>query len=516
MKQTTLAVMIITVLSKVLGFVREMVLSYVYGASDITDAYLISQTIPTVIFSFISASITTGFVPMYSRVLSKHGKPKADRYTSNLSNTLVLFAAIIVIFVLLFTRPIVRLFASGFTGETLSLAVNLTRISVFGVYFTGLVNIFSGYLRLHGNFAVPALLGFPLNFVTVLSIFISARTSACLLAVGSLAATASQLVLCIPFLRRSGYSHRILLDFQDQYMKEIALIALPVIAGTAVNEVNILVDRTLASRIVVGGISALNYANRLHGFVQGIFVVSVTTVLYPMISKMAAEGKMRSLKAYLGEAISMVNLLVIPATVGAMIFAREIVILLFGRGAFTPEAASMTGSALFYYSIGMIAFGLRDVLTRAFYSLQDTRTPMINATIAVVINIVLNIVLSRFLGIGGLALATSVSGIISAVLMFVTLREKIGPFGVKEIAKSFVKIACASLFMGVLAYTSFSVLSRFMSQNMALVVAIGVGALTYGIVVLFMKIPEVDRTAQAVKRRIQGRGKARRDRESDS
>lgn len=515
MKQTTLAVMIITVLSKVLGFVREMVLSYVYGASDITDAYLISQTIPTVIFSFISAGIATGFVPMYSRVLSEHGKPKADRYTSNLSNALFLFAAIIVIFVLLFTRVIVRLFASGFTGETLSLAVNLTRISVFGVCFTGFVNIFAGYLRLHGSFVVPALIGFPMNLVVILSLFVSARTSLYVLGVGSVVATAAQFLLCIPFLRKVGYSHKRILDFQNKYMKEMFFIALPVIMGTAVNEINVLVNRTLASRIIEGGISALNYANRLNGFVQGIFVVSVTTVLYPIISKMAAEGKMRSLKAYLGEAISMVNLLVIPATVGAMIFAREIVILLFGRGAFTPEAASMTGSALFYYSIGMIAFGLRDVLTRAFYSLQDTRTPMINATIAVVINIVLNIVLSRFLGIGGLALATSVSGIISAVLMFVTLREKIGPFGVKEIAKSFVKIACASLFMGVFAYTSFSVLSRFMSQNMALVVAIGVGALTYGIVVLFMKIPEVDRTVEAVKRRIQRRGKVRRDRESD-
>ena len=140
---------------------------------------------------------------------------------------------------------------------------------------------------------------------------------------------------------------------------------------------------------------------------------------------------------------------------------------------------------------------------------------MINATIAVVINIVLNIVLSRFLGIGGLALATSISGIISAVLMFITLRKKIGPFGIKEIARSFVKIVCASIFMGILAYTSFSVLSRFMSENMALVVAIAFGALTYGILILFMKIPEVDRTVEAVKRRIQRRGKVRRDRESD-
>jgi len=516
MKRTTLAVMVITVLSKLVGFIREMVLSYVYGASGLTDAYLISQTIPAVIFSFVSAGIATGFVPMYSRIVGERGKLEADRYTCNLSNALVLMAAIIVVFVLALTQPVVKLFASGFTGETLSLTVKLTRISIFAVFFTGLVNVFSGYLRLHDSFVVPSLVSFPFSFTIILSLFISAKTNIYVLGVGSVVATASQLVLCIPFLRKTGYTHRRILDFRDRDMKEMIFIALPVIVGAAVNEINVLVNRTLASRIAEGGISALNYANRLNGFVQGLFVVSVTTVLFPMISRMAAEGDLRGLKSYLAEAISMVNLLVIPATVGAMVFAREIVTLLFGRGAFTVEAVNMTASSLFYYSLGMVAFGLRDVLTRAFYALQDTRTPMINATIAVVINIVLNIVLSRFLGIGGLALATSVSGIISAVLMFVTLRKKIGPFGVKEIAKSFVKIACASLFMGVLAYTSFSVLSRFMSQNMALVVAIGVGALTYGIVVLFMKIPEVDRTAQAVKRRIQGRGKARRDRESDS
>jgi putative peptidoglycan lipid II flippase len=285
-------------------------------------------------------------------------------------------------------------------------------------------------------------------------------------------------------------------------MKEMVLIALPVIAGTAVSEVNILVDRTLASQIAVGGISALNYANRLNGFVQGIFVVSVTTVLYPMISKMAAEGNLRSLKAYLGEAISMVNLFVIPATVGAMIFARQVVAFLFARGAFTPEAVSMTAEALLFYSLGMTAFGLRNVLTRAFYSLQDTRTPMINATIAVITNIVLNILLSRFLGIGGLALATSISGIISASLMFITLRKKIGPFGLKEIAMSFLKIASASLLMGIIAYNCFDLLRSFTSQNVALMVSIVLGVLAYGVLIYFMRIPEVDRTVASLKRKI--------------
>ena len=265
----------------------------------------------------------------------------------------------------------------------------------------------------------------------------------------------------------------------------MVIIALPVIIGQSVNQINVLVDRTLASGIAVGGISALNYASRLNGFVQSLFVASITTVMYPMISKMAAAKNMKGLKSYVSEAISTINLLVIPATIGAMIFSKEIVALLFGRGAFTPEAVAMTGNALFYYSIGMIAFGLRDILSRAFYALQDTKTPMINATIAVVINIVLNIVLSRFLGIGGLALATSISGIVSAFLMFITLRKKIGPFGLKEISISFIKISIASVLMGLIAYTSFSFLGSLVSQNLALILAIGVGALVYAIFIYF-------------------------------
>ena len=144
MKRTTLAVMVITVFSKLVGFIREMVLSYVYGASGLTDAYLIAQTIPAVIFSFVSSGIATGFVPMYSRIVGERGKLEADRYTCNLSNALMLLAAIIVVFVLALTQPVVKLFASGFTGETLSLTVKLTRISIFAVFFTGLVNVFPG------------------------------------------------------------------------------------------------------------------------------------------------------------------------------------------------------------------------------------------------------------------------------------------------------------------------------------------------------------------------------------
>ena len=153
--------MIITAISKLLGFIREVALSYVYGASIVTDAYLVSQTIPRVIFAFISSGTATGFIPMYSRILNEHGKERADSYTSNLCNILLGFATVLVVLVLLTTKPLVKVFAPGFADDALVHAIRFTGISVFGVYFTGLVTIFTGYLRLQGNFIVPSLVGLP-------------------------------------------------------------------------------------------------------------------------------------------------------------------------------------------------------------------------------------------------------------------------------------------------------------------------------------------------------------------
>ena len=253
--------------------------------------------------------------------------------------------------------------------------------------------------------------------------------------------------------------------------------------------------------MAVGGISALNYASRLNEFVQGIFVLSIITVMYPMISKMVAENNMNGLKKSVSEAISGINILVVPAMVGSMIFAKPVVMLLFGRGKFDAEAITMTSAALFFYSLGMIGVGLREVLSRAFYSMQDTRTPAVNAAIAVVINIILNIILSKFMGIGGLALATSMSAIICMVLLLISLRMKIGPFGIKEITISFVKILCASLLMGLIAKLSFNALTSNVSQNLSLVLSIGIGAVVYFVLIYFMRIKEVDVLFGTLKKR---------------
>ncbi|MFZ7133090.1 MAG: murein biosynthesis integral membrane protein MurJ [Eubacteriales bacterium] len=507
MKKTALIIMIITLLSKFLGFGRDIFLSYFFGASEISDAYLISLTVPSVIFGFIGVGIATAYIPMQSRMIDEYGEESAFQFTSNFTNIILTIVTLILLLGLCFTEQIVQLFAFGFSGETLGITVKLTKITLFGMYFSALIAIFSGYLQIKKNYIIPALIGFPLNLIVIISIFFAAKGSYIILALGTLLASASQFLLMLPFIIKEKFKYKLIIDFKNDKIIKTLYIALPVIIGTSVNQINILVDRTIASSLSVGGISALNYANKLNLFIQGLVVTSIITVMYPLISSYASKNNFYRIKKALTESINIITILILPMMIGAMIFSNQVINLLFGRGAFDENAIRMTSAALFFYSIGMLGFGLREVLSRGFYSLQDTKTPMINAALGMVVNIILNIILSRYLGIGGLALATSISAIFTTLLLFISLRKKIGPFGMKQISISFLKILFASLVMGLLSKMSFNYLTTSLSQNLSLLLAIGVGALLYFVIIYFMKIEDVDVIVGAIKKKL-GRGAA--------
>ena len=344
-----------------------------------------------------------------------------------------------------------------------------------------------------------------MNIVVILSLILSSRTSVYVLVLGTLLARGAELFFLVPFARRKGYQFEAIFDPRDNNLRAMVHIALPVIIGSSVDQMNVLIDRSLASSLAVGGISALNYANRLNGFVRGLFVTSISSVMYPMISKMASEQNIEGLKNSLSEAVSLINLMVMPATVGAIIFAEPLVDFLFGRGAFSPEAVVMTSRALRFYSVGMLAYGLREVLSRAFYAQQDTKTPMVYGMISVGTNIFLNIVLSRYLGIGGLALATSIAAIVATLLLFVKLRIKIGGFGLKELSLSLGKITAASLLMGFLALYVYRYLGNIVDVSLSLIAAICIGGLIYFALVFYLRVPEVERILEAIKYRLWGR-----------
>ncbi len=502
MKKTVFYIMIITIVSKIIGFAREIILSYFYGASIVSDAYLISITIPSTIFGFILVGIIASYIPMHSKISENTGEAEANKFTNNVINILLLLSTIVIVISYVFAGKIVSIFASGFEGYAYDLTIKFTRISLLAIYFTGLVSVFSGHLQMKGNYIIPALIGFPLNLFILISILLSKVTNIYMLSFGYVIAVASQLVLLIPFVLKSGYVHKLTIRFKDENIIKLLKMSLPVIIGTSVNQINVLVDRTLASQITVGGISALNYANRLGGFIQGIFVSSIVTVLYPTISKMSAGKNSKNLKKSLNSSMVSIMLLVVPATFGFMLFSHEIISLLFGRGAFDVKATQLTSSALFYYSFGMTGIGLREITSRFFYSMHDTKTPMINAAIGMVLNILLNFILSKYLGIGGLALATSISATITLILMLITLRKKVGPLGLISTFNAFVKIVFASIIMGLLAkkLLLFMMGSGF-NLNSSLIISIILGAFIYMIIILFMRIEEMDVIIKSIRKK---------------
>ena len=296
MKRTAILIMIITIISKIFGFLREITLSYFYGASSISDAYLISLTIPSVIFAFVGVGLSTGYIPMFSNIVHSGGEQEGNKFTNNLINIILIICTILIALGLIFTVPIVKAFAAGFEGDTLALAVRFARIIILGIYFTAITYIFSGYLQLKGNYLAPALIGLPYNIIIIMSIYMSCKLNISILAIGAIIALASQLILLLPYAFKKGYKYSFIANFGDKNIKAMAYLMFPIIIGVSVDKINTLVDRTIASTVAEGGISALNYAARLNDFVWGIFVASITTVLYPLISKMVAENNIDGLK----------------------------------------------------------------------------------------------------------------------------------------------------------------------------------------------------------------------------
>lgn len=502
MKRNILLVMVFTILSKIFGFTRDIILSYYYGAGNISDAYLVSTTIPLTLLAMVGAGITTGFIPIYSKISNEHSAEKSKDFTNNLMNIVIVLLVSIVIVSLFFTKQIVTAFAIGFDQETFSLAVKFTEISLIGILFSGIGYILTVFLQVNNKFIVTSLVGLPLNIVTIISIVISAKSNLIFLPLGSTLAIFAQILFLLPFVRKIGFRYKPIINVKDKYISNMIKISLPAIMGVSASQINLLIDRTIASSIVVGGISALNYSNRLISFVVGIFIAPIITVVYPRLSQVSVHNDFYAFKKSINEAIVSMSILVLPSMFGLLIFANPIVLLLFGRGEFNSISVTLTSGSLFFYSLGILSLGLREILSRAFYALSDTKTPVINSAISVIINIILNIILSRVMGIFGLALATSISAIIATVMLFITLRKKIGSFGLKRIGIIFLKIILASFVMSGLAKFSFNYLEVTLSQNLSLLVAIVVGMCSYFVIISHMKIEDVDMIFSAIKKKL--------------
>jgi putative peptidoglycan lipid II flippase len=356
-----------------------------------------------------------------------------------------------------FSPWIVKVMAYGFSqeAEKFRLTVLLNRVMFPYIFFVGLVALAMGVLNARKHFAAPALAPVFLNISIIASaLFLTGfwRDPVLALAIGVLIGGLAQLLLQIPFMWRAGVSFGIHFSFDHPGVRRIAALMAPSVLGLGVTQLNVLVSTFLASYLPEGSVSYLYYADRLLEFPMGIFAIAIATAVLPTLSDHSAQKNVEGLKETVSYALRLVFFVTLPAMVGLIVLRHPILHLLFRRGAFTTFSVDMTAHAVLYYSLGLAAFAGVRIIVPAFYSLQDTKTPVKIAAWALLANALLGLALMFPLKHGGLALATSVAAALNFTLLIIILKRRLGRMGARRIARSFCKSLGASMFMGVVVY----------------------------------------------------------------
>ncbi len=444
-----------TFISRVLGFVRDMIFAVYFGATGLSDTFFAAFRIPNLLRElFAEGAMSAAFIPVLTEYRRKQGEEEARRLVRVTFTFIMIVVGLVCVAGIFFSPVIVTAIAPGFlsSSEKFSLTVLLTRIMFPFLLFISLSALVMGALNTKKVFFIPALAPAMLNVTLILSIvFFESRASQPILvaAFGILAGGFVQFAFQLPAFFKKGYSLGFAADFRHPGLKKMSILLIPATMGLAVNQVNIVVSNILASYLPSGSITYLYYSMRLTQFPIGIFGVAMGMAVLPALSEHAVKGDFDRLRDDFSFALRLLFFITVPAMAGLIALREPIVNLLFQRGQFDYAATRGTSEALLFYSIGIWSIvGVR-VVTATFYSMQDTKTPVKIAVVGVLSNVGFSLALMGPMKHAGLALANALASGINFALLFYFLRKKLKRVDARKIIRSFVKIAAASTIMGL-------------------------------------------------------------------
>lgn len=456
-----------TMISRVLGVAREMVLARYFGAGLFTDAFYIAYRVPNLLRDlFAEGALSAAFVPTFVRRLTEGGREPAWILANRVLSAVSLLLGGITLVFFFGAKGFVYLLASGYASdpEKFSLTVQMTQIMSPFLLWVGLASVGMGLLNACGSFFVPAMASSAFNICCILAgVFLSpfmprwGLQPVVSMAIGVLVGGASQLLVMAPTARGYGFRPRFDLDFSDPDLRRMARLMLPAIVGLAATQINITVDSQIASHYGHGPVSWLQYAFRLMQFPIGVFGIAIATATTATTAHDAARNAPEDLDRTVRSGLRFAACLTFPSTVGLIVFREDIVRILYERGFFTPADTRMTAQALLFYALGLFSYSAVKIMAPAFYALDETRTPVRVSMITVGTKIALNLMLILPLKFLGLALATSAASWLNCGLLWRALRRQTGaqrPAGEWAV---YARIGLASLLMGAPAWAAFEV-----------------------------------------------------------
>jgi len=461
--------------SRVLGLIRDQVLAFLFGAGDQMDAYNIAFRIPNLVRDlFAEGAMSAAFVPTFTRTLANEGRERAWRLGNLIVNALLLATGVIVAAGMVFAGPIATAFAGAYAEVPgkLELTISLTRVMFPFLALVAVATALMGMLNSLHRFFIPAVSPAMFNVGSIVCTIGLAPVMPGLglpvimaPAIGVLVGGFGQMAVQWPSLRREGYRYQPVLDLRDEGLRRVLVLMGPGVVGLAAVQINLFVNSILATGEGTSAVSALSYAFRLMYLPIGIFGVSIATAVVPTLSRYAAKNDTAGMRDTVSNGLRMMLMLNVPATIGLVVLATPIVALIFEHGAFTPSHTAATAAALAFYAPGLVGYSAVKIAVPSFYSLRDSRTPVLVSAATVLLNVVLNLTLVRVMGFTGLALGTAASSVFNASVLLWLLRFRLGGIDERRVAASFARIGAASLVMGLAASATAAAIAAWLPSR---------------------------------------------------
>ena len=487
--KTVSFMMIATLFSKVAGLLRDVLIAAKYGTESMEAvAYSYASSLPVQLFDFtLGAAVLATFIPVFNNYLEKGDKKRAFEFSNNFINITVFISTIISVLCVLFSKSIGTFIAPDLDMQTQQLLQKLIIIVLPTTIFTTLAYSFVGILQSFGEFNIPAIISLVSNVVIIAYLLFFENVYG--LCFAMLVGWGMQFVIQIPSLVKKKYKYRFSLNFKDPGIKEAMILAVPVLVSSWLQPISVFVNKRYASAILGGG-PALDYANRFYIIVVGVFVFAITNYIFPALSKKIGSEDMEGFGDIVTSSIRIMLIIIAPIMVGMALVSDDVTTLVYGRGQFTEYSIKLTSSALKFYTLGMLAYGVNEILNKCFYSMKKPKVPMIASAFGIVVAIVVSSLTVKYsdFGVMGLAFSSAVATTVVAFILIITLNRKIS-FLNKSLVVHFVKViisvavmALTVVFIGNFVY-NFNVILR-------LALSVGGGAIVYAIMLWLTNVKE--------------------------